>query len=135
MDFLGRIESFIAIKGSQVTQLSNIVANSKTQITALTVQIANYTSAIEQLGIPRLQAELESVLNNLQIAYNAYNAQNIDLTPYNLNITANLQSISTLTSQRNSTSAQLVLDQGALKDTESLIASLEAQLAAAKGNK
>lgn len=107
-----------------MTQLSSIVANTKQQIAAINVQIANYTAAIEALGIVGLQAELESVLNNLQIAYNAYNAQNVDLTPYNLNITANLQSISTLSSERNSSSAQLALDQNSLKDTEALIASL-----------
>lgn len=107
-----------------MTQLSSIVANTKQQIATINVQIANYTAAIETLGIAGLQAELESVLNNLQIAYNAYNAQNVDLTPYNLNITANLQSISTLSSERNSSTAQLALDQNSLKDTEALIASL-----------
>lgn len=135
MNFLGRIETFIAIKGSQVAQLSSIVINTKQQIAAINVQIANYTAAIEELGIVGLQAELESVLNNLQIAYNAYNAQNVDLTPFNLNITANLQMISNLTSQRNSSSAQLVLDKEALKDTEALIASLVLQLAQARSNK
>lgn len=45
-DFLGRIETFIAIKASQVTQLSNIVENTRVQIATIRSQIANYTAAI-----------------------------------------------------------------------------------------
>lgn len=106
-DFLGRIETFIAIKASQVAQLSNIVENTKVQIATLRAQISNYTAAIQELGIVGLQNELQSVLNSLQIAYNAYNVANIDITPFNLNITANLQILGNITSQRTSTNRQI----------------------------
>ena len=64
------------------------MANTKNQIASLQAQIANYTGAIGGLGIPSIQIELESILNSLQIAYNAYNAANVDLTPYNLKLMA-----------------------------------------------
>lgn len=132
---MGRIETFITIKQSQSNQLNTIYNNTLGQIAALKLQIANYTSAIGQLGIPGLQSQLTGILNNLQLAYNAYNAGNVDLTPYNLNITANLQSIANLTGQRDATNAQINADNRSLNDTLTLINSLNAQLAAAINNK
>jgi chromosome segregation ATPase len=132
---VGRIQTFIAIKASQSSQLSSILANTQAQITAIKVQIANYTAAITNLGIPGLQNQLNNILNNLQVAYNAYNAGNIDLTSYNLNITANIQSINNLTSQKQATVSQLASDNQSLNATNTLIASLQQQLAAAQQNK
>jgi hypothetical protein len=100
-DLLGRISSYIAIKNSQLSQLQAIISTTQTQIQVLRNQITNYTVSITNLGIPALQNRLNTILNTLQIAYNAYNKGNIDLTPFNLNITVNLQSIANLTSQKN----------------------------------
>jgi len=69
-DFLGRIETFITIKQSQSAQLNTIYNNTLSQIASMKKQIANYTNAIGQLGIPGLQAQLNGILENLQIAYN-----------------------------------------------------------------
>jgi chromosome segregation ATPase len=134
-DFLGRIETFIAIKKSQVTQLNQIFNTTQTQIVSLRVQIATYSQSITSLNISSLQVQLSAVLDSLQQAYNAYNSKNIDLTPFNLNITANLQSIKNLTAQREIITKQSTIDEQALGDTNTLIASLEQQLAAAKNSK
>ena len=133
--FLGRIETFIAIKKSQVAGLTDILESTQAQIASLRAQIADFTQSIQDLNIPTLQAQLSSALDSLQAAYNAFNKANVDLTPFNLNITANIQSIKNLTSQRKQTKAQLQIDEQSLKDTISLIESLEKQLAAARGNK
>ena len=133
--FLGRIETFIAIKKSQAAGLTDILESTQAQIASLRAQIAEFTQSMKDLNIPSLQAELSSVLNSLQDAYNAFNAGNVDLTPFNLNITANIQSITNLTGQRDKTRTQLGLDKKSLADTESLIRSLEKQLAAARQNK
>ena len=133
--FLGRIETFIAIKKTQAAGLTDILESTQAQIANLRAQIAEFTQSMKDLNIPSLQAELSSVLNSLQDAYNAFNAGNVDLTPFNLNITANIQSITNLTGQRDKTKTQLGLDKKSLADTESLIRSLEKQLAAARQNK
>jgi hypothetical protein len=96
-----QLDSLIAIKNSQLSQLQAIISTTQTQIQVLRNQITNYTVSITNLGIPALQNRLNTILNTLQIAYNAYNKGNIDLTPFNLNITVNLQSIANLTSQKN----------------------------------
>lgn len=134
-DLLGRIQTYIVIKGSQLSQLQGIMTTTKNQIDSLRIQIDNYTAAINNLGIPALQNKLNDILNNLQLAYNAYNKGNIDLTPYNLNITANLQSINNLTNQKTEANSQLNADKRSLNDTLTLITSLEQQLAAAKNNR
>ncbi len=134
-DFLGRISSYIAIKTADANQLNNIIASSKKQVAQLTDQIANYTASIGNLGIPSLQIQQSSILNALNNAYNEYNKANIDLTPYNLNISANLQSVSKLTNTLTTTTAQLKADNQSLANTETLIASLQQQLATAQANK
>jgi chromosome segregation ATPase len=72
---------------------------------------------------------------DLQKAYDQYNTANVDLTPYNLNITANLQIINTLSVQLRNANAQLTADTQAAADTDVLIISLEKQLAEARKNK
>jgi len=134
-DFLGRISTFIVIKSSQVSQLQGIYNTTQNQIQTLRAQIANYTSSITNLGIPSLQGQLNDILNNLQLAYNAYNNGNIDLTPFNLNITANIQSIANLTNQKTEVTGQLASDKRSLNDTLTLITSLQQQLAAAQNNR
>ena len=111
------------------------MGSTRVQIANLRAQIEKFTQAIKDLNIPALQMELNVALDALQIAYNAFNNGNVDLTPFNLNITANLQSIKNLTNQRQNTKAQIVSDKQSLSDTEALIASLEKQLAAARDNK
>jgi hypothetical protein len=96
-DFLGRIETFIAIKKSQIAQFGLIFDSSSSQISSLRAQIATYTQNIANLNLPELQNQLNGALDQLQLAYNSFNAANIDLTPFNLNITANIQSIKNLT--------------------------------------
>lgn len=134
-DLLGRISTFIVIKTSQLSQLQGILSTTLTQIANLKAQIANYSLSITNLGIPSLQNKLNDILNNLQIAYNAFNNGNVDLTPYNLNITANLQSINNLTNQKAEASNLLSNDKKSLNDTLTLITSLQQQLAAALNNK
>jgi predicted nucleic acid-binding Zn-ribbon protein len=134
-DLLGRIETYIAIKSSQASQLSSIIATTQSQIASLRNQIGSYNTAISNLGIGGLQARLNDILDTLQLAYNAFNNGNIDLTPYNLNITANLQSIGNLTAQKAEASSNLNSDRKSLNDTLTLIASLQQQLAAANNNK
>ena len=134
-DLLGRIETFIAIKKSQLQQHSQIFSSSSEQITSLRQQISTYTQNIINLNLPDLERQLQLALNQLQIAYNEFNAANVDLTPFNLNITANLQSIKNLTGQLETTTINLKRDQEALVDTNTLIASLEKQLADARENK
>jgi len=134
-DFLGRIQSYITIKGSQADQLGNIISNTQAQINSLNAQIANFSISITNLGVPALQFRQSGVLSDLQKAYDQYNAANVDLTPYNLNISSNLQSVNNLTGQLKSTNGQIAADNQSLSDTESLIASLEQQLATAKQNK
>jgi len=108
---LGRIETYIAIKRSQILQFSNIFDSSNTQINSLRVQIANYTRSIANLNITQLRSQLDGALDQLQLAYNEFNAVNIDLTPFNLNITANIQSIKNLTGQLELTKTTLINDQ------------------------
>ena len=134
-DFLGRISSYIAIKQAEAAQLTNIITSSQRQIAQLNAQINNYTTSIANLNIPSLQGQLSTLLSNLQNAYNLFNAGNVDLTPYNLNISANLQSISKLTNTLTTTTAQLRADNQSLANTETLIASLEQQLATARSNR
>lgn len=134
-DLLGRISSYIAIKNSQLAQLQGIISTTQSQIQTLRTQIANYTAAINNLGIPSLQNKLNDILTTLQVAYNAYNKGNVDLTPYNLNLTVNLQSINNLTNQRAEANSRLDSDKKALSDTQTLIASLQKQLAEAEKNK
>ena len=116
-------------------QLQTILNNTLAQIQSLRNQITQYSNSVTKLEIPGLQTQLTSIINNLQIAYNAYNAGNIDLTPYNLNLTANLQSIANLTQQREMSIKQTAADNQSLTDTNILIDSLEGQLAAAKKNR
>jgi uncharacterized phage infection (PIP) family protein YhgE len=134
-DFLGRISSYIAIKTADANQLSNIISSSQKQVAQLTSQIANYTASIANLAIPSLQIQQSSLLTTLNNAYNEYNKGNIELTPYTLNITANLQSVSKLTNTLTTTTAQLKADNQSLANTETLIASLQQQLANAQANK
>lgn len=134
-DFLGRIESYLSIKQAQAGQYRNIININQNQINSLTTLINNYTASIASLGIPSLQSRLSSVLTNLQIAYNNYNGANVDLTPYNLNVSANLQSINQLSNTLSTTTAQQKADNQSLSDTEALIANLQAQLLAAQKNK
>lgn len=134
-DFLGRISSYIAIKSADAAQLTNIITSSQKQIQQLTNQIANYTTSIGNLGIPALQVKRSALLATLQVAYNEYNKGNIDITPYNLNISANLQSVSKLTNTLTTTTAQLKADNQSLANTDTLIASLQQQLATAQANK
>lgn len=134
-DFLGRIQSYLTIKQAQAGNLNNIIQTNQAQIEVLTNQINNYTRSVENLGIPTLQGQLASVLIKLQQAYDAYNAVNVDLTPYNLNVTANLQSVSKLSDNITRTTAQLKADNQSLSDTNALIETLKAQLIAAENNK
>jgi predicted nucleic acid-binding Zn-ribbon protein len=134
-DFLGRIQSYIVIEQTQASQLANIITSSQKQISQLNDQINNYSNSITNLGIASLQGQLSSLLASLQTAYNNYNAANVDLTPYNLNITANLQSVSQLTATLTATTAQLKSDNQSLANTETLITSLQQQLATAQANK
>lgn len=134
-DFLGRIQSYLTIKQAQAGNLNNIIQTNQAQIELLTNQVTNYTRSIENLGIPSLQGQLSSILIKLQQAYDAYNAVNVDLTPYNLNITANLQSVSKLSDNITKTTSQLKADNQSLNDTNALIETLKAQLAAAESNK
>lgn len=83
-----------------MSQLQSIVSTTQNQIQTLKNQINNYTISITNLGIPTLQSRLNGILDTLQVAYDAYNKGNIDLTPFNLNVTVNLQSINNLTNQR-----------------------------------
>ena len=64
--FLGRIETFIAIKRSQVAGLNDILESTQAQIASLRAQIADFTQSIQDLGIPALQAQLSSALDALQ---------------------------------------------------------------------
>ena len=107
---LGRIETFISIKRSQVSGLNNILESTQAQIANLRVQIADFTQSIQDLNIPALQVQLSEALDSLQVAYNSFNDANVDLTPFNLNITANLQSVKNLTAQRQKTEAQKTAD-------------------------
>ena len=134
-DFLGRIETFVSIKKSQMSQLSEIMESTRAQIAALRAQIESFQTSISELDIAGLQAELAAVLDSLHLAYNAYNNGNVDLTPFNLNITANLQSIKKLSSDLDLTNKRIKVDKESLEDTNALIASLEAQLLAARNNK
>ena len=134
-NFLGRIESFIAIKKSQSSQFSHILESTRVQIASLKAQIADFTDSITQLNIASLHVQLSTILDELQVSYNFFNNGNIDLTPFNLNITVNIQSIKTLSVQLEESKAQTVIDVQALGDTNILIASLEAQLTEAKANK
>lgn len=68
-DFLGRINSYIAIKQTVANQLNNIIVTNQNQITSLNNQIANYTASINNLGIPALQGQLTNILFSLQLAY------------------------------------------------------------------
>ena len=111
------------------------MGKTQAQIASFRAQIADYTQKIQDLGIPALQVQLSTVLDSLQLAYNAYNNANVDLTPFNLNITINMQSINNLTQQKSKTKKQIVSDEKSLDDTNTLIASLEQQLAAARANK
>ena len=105
-DFLGRIESYLSIKQAQAGQYRNIININQNQINSLTTLINNYTASIASLGIPSLQGRMSSVLASLQVAYNNFNSANVDLTPYNLNVSANLQSINQLSSTLTTTTAQ-----------------------------
>jgi hypothetical protein len=134
-DFLGRIESYASIKQTEANQLGNIIASNQNQITTFNNLITNYTASIASLGIPTLQGRLASLLVTLQSSYDSYNSANVDLTPYNLNISANLQSINQLSSNLTNTTAQLKSDNQSLSDTQALIANLQAQLATAQKNK
>ena len=134
-DFLGRIQSYLTIKQAQAGNLNNIILTNQAQIEVFTNSINNYTRSIENLGIPTLQGQLASVLIRLQQAYDAFNAVNVDLTPYNLNVTANLQSVSKLSDNITKTTAQLKADNQSLSDTNALIETLKAQLIAAENNK
>lgn len=134
-DFLGRIQSYISIKQSQANQFDNIISNSQAQINAINAQITNFTTSISALGIPSLQVKQAGLLTDLQRAYDAFNAANVDLTPYNLNVTANLNSINNLSSTLRNTNAQQAADNQSLIDTDALIASLEKQLLEARNNR
>ena len=127
-DFLARIESFIVIKERQAGSIQGIIDLDNNQVANLQAQITTLEASIADLGIPGLQERLANLLVRLQQAYDAYNAANIDLTPFNLNISANLQTIQRLSTLLKETEAQLGRDEISLADVIALIATLEEQL-------
>lgn len=90
---------------------------------------------MNNLDILGLQNQLSTILANQQQAYDKFNAANVDLTPYNLNITINLQNINKLTLNLENTRNQIKSDGIALADTDALIESLLKQLETARNNK
>jgi len=85
--------------------------------------------------VPGLQTRLASLLIRLQQAYDSFNVANVDLTPFNLNITANLKTVDTLSKNLKDSRGQLVADEGSLDDTNALIVTLTNQLKAAEANR
>jgi hypothetical protein len=113
----------------------NIINNAKISIANYNNQIANYTASINNLGIPALENQQTIILANLNKAYDDYNARNIDITPYTLNISINIQSINTLSGQLTTINNQIKADNQSLSDTNALIINLQNQLNAALQNK
>lgn len=86
-DFLGKIESYIAIKGFRARDLRTIIDEAKAQISVLQGRITDSEKEINGLGIAALKIQLNKSLAKLQSAYEDFNTANIDTTPFELKIT------------------------------------------------
>jgi len=95
-DLLGRIESLIFIKEGQAQQKNTFINTNADLIKSLNAQIATLTAAANNLDLPGLQGQLTTILASQQEAYDRFNAANVDLTPFNLNITVNNQNVNKL---------------------------------------
>lgn len=86
-DFLGKIESYIAIKGFRARDLKTIIDEAKAQIAVLQGRITDSEKEINGLGIAALKISLNRSLAKLQSAYEDFNTANIDTSPFELKIT------------------------------------------------
>ena len=86
-DFLGKIESYISIKGFRAKDLKTIIDEAKIQITTLQGRVTDSEKEINGLVIAALKIQLNKSLAKLQSAYSDFNTANIDTSPFELKIT------------------------------------------------
>jgi hypothetical protein len=81
-DFLGKIESYVSIKGFRARDLNEIIENAKAEIIRLQGKVNDSQREIDGLGIPSLKTQLDRSLSSLDLAYADFNKANIDTSPF-----------------------------------------------------
>lgn len=131
-DFLGKIESYIVIKGFRAEDLAEIIAGARAEILRLEQRINEYQDDIAGLGIPALKIELSRSLARLEAAYAAFNAANVDIGPFNIRINNFRGELSTVQSEIDKATVLLNQDKLEIEKLDGFIIELEDKLEKAR---
>jgi ribosomal protein L9 len=130
-DFLGKIESYVSIKGFRARDLNEIIENAKAEIIRLQGKVNDSQREIDGLGIPSLKTQLDRSLSSLDLAYADFNKANIDTSPFELKLKNFNNEITDLNTEISKANSLLSSDRTEIVKLDSFIIELQDKLAKA----